>query len=217
MATETRSALDETVIEELRARTTAFMAEHIYPNEGALSEGGAAAASLMRDLQGRTKALGMWAPHLPAEAGGMGIGFMPYVFMNEILGRSPHAPRAFGAQAPDSGNAEILWQFGTPAQQERWLQPLVAGEITSCFSMTEPEVSGSDPTNLQTAALRDGDEWVINGHKWFTTGAIDAAFAIVMCVTEPDQPPHSRMSQIIVPHGHARLRDRPAPERDGQH
>ncbi len=201
MVTETRAALDEAGIEELRARTRAFLDEHIYPGEGALAARDEAGEALMRDLQGRTKAMGMWAPHLPAEAGGMGIGFMPYVFMNEILGRSPQAPRAFGAQAPDSGNAEILWQFGTPAQQERWLKPLVAGEITSCFSMTEPEVSGSDPTNLQTTAVRDGDEWVLNGHKWFTTGAIGAAFAIVMCVTEPDQPPHSRMSQIIVPAG----------------
>ncbi len=199
MSTETRAALGEAAIGELRGRTKAFMDEHIYPNEEALSAGDEAAAALMRDLQARAKAMGMWAPHLPAEAGGMGIGFMPYVYMNELLGRSPHAPRAFGAQAPDSGNAEILWQFGTPEQRRRWMEPLVAGEITSCFSMTEPEVSGADPTNLQTRAVRDGDEWVINGHKWFTSGALKAAFAIVMCVTEPEQPPHGRMSQIIVP------------------
>ena len=199
MATETRAALDKAEIEELRERTKAFMDEHVYPNEEALGAGDEGAASLMRDLQARVKDMGMWAPHLPAEAGGMGIGFMPYVYMNELLGRSPHAPRAFGAQAPDSGNAEILWQFGTPEQRERWMKPLVAGEITSCFSMTEPEVSGADPTNLQTRAVRDGDEWVINGHKWFTSGAVNASFAIVMCVTEPEQPPHGRMSQIIVP------------------
>ena len=199
MATETRAALDKAEIEDLRERTRAFMDEHVYPNEEALGTGDEGAAALMRDLQGRVKGMGMWAPHLPAEAGGMGIGFMPYVYMNELLGRSPHAPRAFGAQAPDSGNAEILWQFGTPEQRERWMKPLVAGEITSCFSMTEPEVSGADPTNLQTRAVRDGDEWVINGHKWFTSGALNASFAIVMCVTEPDQPPHGRMSQIIVP------------------
>jgi alkylation response protein AidB-like acyl-CoA dehydrogenase len=124
---------------------------------------------------------------------------MPYVYMNEILGRSWMAPRVFGSQAPDSGNAEILWQFGTPEQQERWMRPLVAGEIRSCFSMTEPEVSGADPTGLRTTAERDGDEWVIRGHKWFTSGAVGASFAIVMCVTQPDQPPHRRMSQIIVP------------------
>jgi acyl-CoA dehydrogenase len=121
------------------------------------------------------------------------------VYMNEILGRSALAPRAFGSQAPDSGNAEILWQFGTQEQQDRWMKPLVNGDIRSCFSMTEPEVSGADPTNLQTTAVRDGDEYVINGHKWFTSGAEGASFAIVMCVTQPDQPPHRRMSQIIVP------------------
>ena len=199
MVTETREALGDAEIDELRERTKTFMDEHIYPNEGTFSAHDDAADALMRDLQGQTKAMGMWAPHLPAEAGGMGIGFMPYVYMNEILGRSPFAPKSFGAQAPDSGNAEILWQFGTPEQQERWMKPLVEGEITSCFSMTEPDVSGADPTNLQTTAVRDGDEWVINGHKWFTSGALNASFAIVMCVTEPDQPPHSRMSQIIVP------------------
>ena len=199
MTTETRAALDGAGIETLRERTRAFMDEHVYPNEEALGAGDGDAAALLRDLQARVKDLGMWAPHLPAEAGGMGIGFMPYVYMNELLGRSPYAPRAFGAQAPDSGNAEILWQFGTPEQRERWMKPLVAGEITSCFSMTEPEVSGADPTNLQTRAVRDGDEWVISGHKWFTSGAVEASFAIVMCVTEPEQPPHGRMSQIIVP------------------
>lgn len=186
-------------IRELRAKVKAFMEEYIYPNEPLFHRGGPEAEALMKDLQARVKAMGMWAPHLPKEAGGMGIGFLPYVYMNEILGRSPYAPRAFGSQAPDSGNAEILWQFGTPEQKERWLKPLVAGEIRSCFSMTEPEVSGADPTGLQTTAVRDGDEWVINGHKWFTSGAIGASFAIVMCVTEPDAPPHRRMSQIIVP------------------
>ena len=186
-------------VREMRGKVTSFMDEQIYPNEEFLSEGGPKAESLLKDLQGRTKKMGMWAPHLPAEAGGMGIGFMPYVYINEILGRSPYAPRAFGAQAPDSGNAEILWQFGTPEQKDRWLKPLVNGDIRSCFSMTEPEVSGADPTGLQTRAERDGDEWVINGHKWFTSGATGAAFAIVMCVTDPEGAPHRRMSQIIVP------------------
>jgi alkylation response protein AidB-like acyl-CoA dehydrogenase len=143
--------------------------------------------------------MGYWAPHLPKEAGGMGIGFMPYVYMNEILGRSYLAPRAFGSQAPDSGNAEILWQFGSDEQKERWLRPLVNGDIRSCFSMTEPEVPGSDPTTLQTRAMRDGDDYVINGHKWFTSGAIGATFAIVMCVTDADGDAHRKMSQIIVP------------------
>ncbi len=186
-------------IKELRRKTTDFMEEQIYPNEPTFHEGGAQAEELMKELQAKTKAMGMWAPHLPAEADGMGIGFLPYAYINEILGRSPYAPRAFGAQAPDSGNAEILHQFGTPEQKKRWLKPLVAGEIRSCFSMTEPEVSGADPTGLQTRAVRDGDEWVIDGHKWFTSGAIGASFAIVMCVSDPDAEPHRRMSQIIVP------------------
>ena len=186
-------------IKELRRKTTDFMEEQIYPNESIFHEGEPEAVELMKELQAKTKAMGMWAPHLPAEAGGMGIGFLPYAYINEILGRSPYAPRAFGAQAPDSGNAEILHQFGTPEQKERWLKPLVAGEIRSCFSMTEPEVSGADPTGLQTRAVRDGDEWVIDGHKWFTSGAIGASFAIVMCVSDPDAEPHRRMSQIIVP------------------
>ncbi len=186
-------------VKEMRQRVRSFMDEHIYPNEEALSEHNGQSESLMKDLQSRTKSQRMWAPHLPAEAGGMGIGFMTYVYINEILGRSPFAPRAFGAQAPDSGNAEILWQFGTEEQKQRWLKPLVAGDIRSCFSMTEPEVSGADPTSLQTRAVRDGDEWVINGHKWFTSGAIGASFAIAMCVTDPDADPRRRMSQIIVP------------------
>ena len=186
-------------VREMRQRVRSFMDEHVYPNEELLAEGGGEAEALMKDLQSRTKAMGMWAPHLPAEAGGMGIGFMPYVYINEILGRSFFAPRAFGAQAPDSGNAEILWQFGTQEQKERWLKPLVEGEVRSCFSMTEPEVSGADPTTLRTTAVRDGDDWVINGHKWFTSGAIGASFAIVMCVTDPEGSTYRRMSQIIVP------------------
>jgi len=186
-------------IREMRKKVRDFMDQYIYPNEEFLADETKDHTALWKDLQGRVKAMGMWAPHLPAEAGGMGIGFLPYVYINEILGRSPFAPRAFGAQAPDSGNAEILWQFGTEEQKERWLKPLVAGEIHSGFSMTEPEVSGADPTMLQTRAVRDGDDWVINGHKWFTSGGIGAAFFIVMAVTDPDAPVHNRMSQIIVP------------------
>jgi alkylation response protein AidB-like acyl-CoA dehydrogenase len=186
-------------IKAQRAKVKAFLDEHIIPNEPALSEHGPNAEALMKDLQARVKAMGMWAVFIGPEAGGTGTGFLPYAFINEILGRSPYAPRAFGSAAPDTGNAEILLQFGTPEQKERWLKPLVAGDIRSCFSMTEPAVSGADPTGLRTRAVRDGDEWVINGHKWFTSGAIGAKFAIVMAVTDPDAEVHSRMSQIIVP------------------
>jgi alkylation response protein AidB-like acyl-CoA dehydrogenase len=186
-------------IREQRRKVSGFMKEHIYPNEPVFHEGGDSAVALMKELQAKTKAMGMWAMFIGPEAGGSGTGFLPYAYLNEILGRSPYAPRVFGCAAPDTGNAEILHQFGTADQQERWLKPLVAGDIRSCFSMTEPDVSGADPTGLQTRAVRDGDEWVINGHKWFTSGAIGASFAIVMCVSDPDAEPHRRMSQIIVP------------------
>ena len=186
-------------IKELRKKVKAFMEEHIYPNEATFNEGGSEAEELMKELQAKTKAAGMWAMFIGPEAGGTGTGFLPYAYVNEILGRSPYAPRAYGCAAPDTGNAEILHQFGTQEQKDRWLKPLVAGEIRSCFSMTEPDVSGADPVGLQTRAVRDGDEWVINGHKWFTSGAVGAKFAIVMCVTDPEAETYRRMSQIIVP------------------
>jgi alkylation response protein AidB-like acyl-CoA dehydrogenase len=176
-----------------------FMDDHIYPNEPALGEPGPRAEGLLKDLQAITKRDGYWAPHLPSEAGGMGIGFLTYAYMNEIIGRSLVAPRAFGSQAPDSGNAEILHLYGSPDIKDRFLKPLVNGDVRSCYSMTEPAVSGADPTGLQTQAVREGDEWVINGRKWFSSGAVGASFAIVMCVTDPEAPPHSRMSQIVVP------------------
>ena len=182
-----------------REQVRAFMDAHVYPNEPALDKEDDAAEELLRSLQAKVKEEGLWAPFIGPEAGGTGEGFMPYVFLNEIIGRSMWAPRIFGCQAPDTGNAEILHMFGTEAQKERWLRPLVAGEIRSFFSMTEPEVSGSDPTELRTRAVLDGDEWVIDGHKWFSSSAEGAAFGIVMAVTDPDAPPHRRMSQIIVP------------------
>jgi alkylation response protein AidB-like acyl-CoA dehydrogenase len=186
-------------IKGLRAKAKAFLDEQIIPNEGVLSQHDDEAAALMKDLQAQVKEMGMWAMFIGPEAGGTGTGFLPYAYVNEILGRSPFAPRAFGCAAPDTGNAEILHQFGTDDQKERFMKPLVAGDVRSCFSMTEPEVSGADPTGLRTRAVRDGDEWVINGHKWFTSGAIGASFAIVMCVTDPEAESHNRMSQIIVP------------------
>ena len=181
--------------QELRARYRAFMEEHVYPNERALA---ADDADLIRSLQGKAKEAGLWAPHVPPEAGGSGQGFLAYALLNEEIGRSSYAQLVFGCQAPDAGNAEILHLFGTDDQKERWLRPLVAGEIRSFFSMTEPEVPGSDPTTLRTTAVRDGDEWVIEGHKWFSSGADGAAFGIVMAVTDPDGDPHRRASQIVV-------------------
>jgi len=186
-------------IRELRAKVTAFMDEHIYPNEDTLGTEDDQAEALMKDLQAKVKQRGMWAMFIGPEAGGTGTGFLPYAYVNEILGRSPYAPRAFGCQAPDTGNAEILLQFGTPELQEKYMKPLIAGECRSFFSMTEPEVSGADPTNLQTRAVQDGDEWVINGHKWFSSGAEGSKFGIVMACTDPDGLPHRRFSQIVVP------------------
>jgi acyl-CoA dehydrogenase len=171
------------------------MEEHVYPNEQALENDDV----LVAELQARAKSEGLWAPHVPPDAGGTGTGFLAYAHLNEEIGRSIPAQLVFGCQAPDAGNAEILHLFGTDQQKERWLRPLVAGEIRSFFSMTEPEVSGSDPTTLRTTARREGDEWVIDGHKWFSSSAEGAAFGIVMAVTDPDAAPHSRMSQIIVP------------------
>jgi acyl-CoA dehydrogenase len=183
-------------IQELRGRYRAFMEEHVYLNERALHGDD---AELIRSLQAKAKEQGLWAPHVPPEAGGSGQGFLAYAHLNEEIGRSTYAQLVFGCQAPDAGNAEILHLFGTDAQKERWLKPLVAGEIRSFFSMTEPEVPGSDPTTLRTRAVRDGNEWVIDGHKWFSSGADGAAFGIVMAVTDPAAEPHRRASQIVVP------------------
>jgi acyl-CoA dehydrogenase len=186
-------------VTELRARYRAFMHEHVYPNEERIAREDDDALALVEELRVRARAEGLWAPHLPPEAGGMGSGFLTYAYLNEEIGRSMWAQYVFNCQAPDAGNGEILHMFGTPEQKERFLAPLVAGEVRSFFSMTEPEVSGSDPTTLRTRAVRDGDEWVIDGHKWFSSSAEGAAFAIVMAVTDPDAPPHARASQIIVP------------------
>jgi acyl-CoA dehydrogenase len=183
-------------IKELRARYRAFMEEHVYPNEAALRSDD---PELVESLRAKVKEQGLWAPHVPPEAGGTGQGFLAYAHLNEEIGRSSYAQLVFGCQAPDAGNAEILHLFGTDEQKDSWLRPLVAGEIRSFFSMTEPEVPGSDPTTLRTTARREGDEWVIDGHKWFSSGADGAAFGIVMAVTDPDAEPHARASQIIVP------------------
>ena len=183
-------------IAKLRARYRAFMEAHVYPNERALRTDD---PELVRSLRAKAKEQGLWAPHVPPEAGGTGQGFLAYAHLNEEIGRSTYAQLVFGCQAPDAGNAEIVHLFGTDEQKERWLRPLVAGEIRSFFSMTEPEVPGSDPTTLRTTARREDDDWVIDGHKWFSSGADGAAFGIVMAVTDPDAEPHARASQIIVP------------------
>jgi acyl-CoA dehydrogenase len=154
----------------------------------------------LQDKRGRVKEMGLWAPHLPAELGGLGLSLLDYARVSEVLGYSPLGHYTFNCQAPDVGNMELLHSHGTPEQQERWLGPLARGEIRSCFSMTEPEHAGSNPVHLSTLAARDGDDYVITGRKWFTSAADGAEFAIVMAVTNPDaERPHQRASQIIVP------------------
>jgi acyl-CoA dehydrogenase len=179
----------------LRERYRAFMEEHILPAENRL-EGD---DDLVAGLRALAKLEGLWAPHLPPEAGGTGSGFLAYAYLNEVIGRSMWAQYVFNCQAPDAGNGEILWHFGTDEQKERFLAPLVDGTARSFFSMTEPDVSGSDPTTLRTRAVRDGGDWVINGRKWFSSSAEGAAFGIVMAVTDPEADKHLRASQILVP------------------
>jgi acyl-CoA dehydrogenase len=186
-------------LEVARQSATAFMEEFVYPNESKLVEDQGLPGDLEIDLQRRVKALGLWAPNLPREWGGMGIGYIGQALINEIAGRSVIAPRLFGNAAPDAGNAELLLIAATPEQKEKYLHPLAAGEVRSCFAMTEPEVAGSDPTGLRTTAVRDKHDWVINGHKWFISGAIGSAFAIVMAVTDKTADSHHRASMILVP------------------
>ncbi len=190
-------------INEIRLRTADIVTKEIIPNENALRFGGGEnQRKLYRGIQEKVKQAGLWAPHLPEEYGGMGVGFLKHAYMNEIMAWSPFSSGLFGCQAPNSGNQTILVKYGTPEQKKQWLEPLVRGEIQSCFSMTEPNQPGSDPYSIQTRAIRDGKDWVINGHKWFTSNARRAAFAIVMCRTEDDDGEggvRDRMTQIIVP------------------
>jgi acyl-CoA dehydrogenase len=152
-------------------------------------------------LKQEVKDRGLWACHLDPELGGQGFGQVKLALMHEILGRVPTAPNIFGNQAPDSGNSELIAIGGTDEQKERWLWPLLRGEMTSSFSLTEPHFSGSDPTMIATRAVRDGDEYVINGHKWFASNASKADFVLVMAVTNPDHPPHKAASFFVVPKG----------------
>jgi acyl-CoA dehydrogenase len=176
-----------------------FVREEIWPLETLLGELGW--DGLMRaitPLQERVKARRLWAAHLNPELGGLGYGQVKLGLMHEILGTTPIAPLAFGNAAPDSGNSEIIALAGTPEQKERYLHPLLAGDLKSAFSMTEPDSAGSDPTLLKTRAVKDGDEWVISGHKWFSSNGSIADFLIVMAVTDPDARPHQRASMFIV-------------------
>jgi acyl-CoA dehydrogenase len=194
-------------VETLLERIRGFMDEHVYPNEREVMEAldrevapGVPYPQILIEIRERARSEGLWNLFLPDEEHGPGLTNWEYGLLCEEMGRSPvAASMAFNCAAPDTGNAEILAEHGTPEQKERWLQPLLDGEIRSCFSMTEPEVAGSDPTTLQTSAVLVDGEWVINGHKWFTSGAVGAAVAIAMVVTDPDAHPYARASMILVP------------------
>jgi acyl-CoA dehydrogenase len=158
------------------------------------------AMALTKPLREQVKAGGLWACHLEPALGGQGYGQVKLALLNEILGRSRWAPSVFGCQAPDSGNAEILARYGTEEQKRRYLRPLLDGEISSCYSMTEPQ-AGSDPSLFTTRAVRDGDDWLISGEKWFSSNAQYSRFFLVMAVTNPEAPTRNRMSMFIVPAG----------------
>jgi acyl-CoA dehydrogenase len=160
---------------------------------------------LIRPLQQQVRERGLWACHLGPQLGGQGYGQLKLALLNEVLGRTHSGPVVFGCQAPDSGNAEILAHYGSDDLKKRYLEPLLQNEVVSCFSMTEPQ-GGSDPTSFTTTAVLEGDEWVIDGEKWFSSHARFASFLIVLAVTEPDAPPHKRMSMFVVPSDTAGLR-----------
>jgi acyl-CoA dehydrogenase len=189
--------------EELRKRVAAFMDQHVMPAEKqveeAMGESGHEEPQVMKDIRKKAKAEGLWNLFLPDPRFGPGLTNHEYAPLCELMGRSSIGARAFNCMAPDTGNMEILAEYGSDEIRNRYLKPCLEGEIRTCFSMTEPDTPGSDPTQLKTRAVREGDYYVINGHKWFTSGAIGAAFAVAMVVTDPDAEPHRRASQIVVP------------------
>jgi acyl-CoA dehydrogenase len=178
-------------------RIRAFIDERVIPAEAEIHAG--PVDQLMAPIRAEAKAAGLWLPQMSKRHGGLGLSLLEHGLVSEQLGRSPLGNYALNCQAPDAGNMEILAEYGTRAQREQFLDPLLAGEIRSCFAMTEPDKAGSNPVWLGTTARRDGDEFVIDGHKWFTTAADGASFAIVMAVTEADAAPHKRASMLIVP------------------
>jgi acyl-CoA dehydrogenase len=188
-------------VKTIRGIAREFMQQEVYPLEPALARDGfCALLPVLRQKRERARETGLWAAFVPQEHGGAGLSLGEYAHLSEELGRSPIGHYLFNCQAPDAGNIEILIEHGTAEQKERFLAPLVRGEIRSCFTMTEPEHAGSNPVWLGTTARREGSEWVIRGHKWFATGADGAAFAICMAVTHPEaESPYGRASMIIVP------------------
>ncbi len=199
-------------VNQIRLMTAKIVNEEILPNEkslwawrldGSVDESQRRTARELREkIQAKVKHEGLWAPHLPEEYGGCDLTVLEHAYMNEVLAYSMGAASLVGVVAPNSGNQKILLKYGTEEQKKKWLEPLVRGEIQSCFSMTEPDQPGSNPYAIRTRAFREGNEWVINGHKWFTSNARRAHFAIVMCRTEDESGEggvRDKMTQIIVP------------------
>lgn len=185
---------------DLLDQVETLMQEAIYPLEPAfLSSRFSVVEPLLAEARRRVKAAGLWAPQAPSDVGGMGLPLTEFALVSEILGQSPLGHYAFGCQAPDAGNIELLHRHGSREQKDKYLVPLVRGDVRSCFAMTEPDSPGSNPTQLRTLARIEGDHYVIDGHKWFTSSCDGAAFAIVMAVTEPEAAPHKRASMILCP------------------
>ena len=193
---------DPPKVKSLRGILREFMEKEVYPLEPTLRrEGFKALVPILKEKRERARQTGLWAAFVPEKFGGAGLSLTEFAHMSEELGKSPIGHYLFNCQAPDVGNMEILMEYGTPEQQQRFLAPLVRGEIRSCFTMTEPEFAGSNPVWMGTAARKEGGEWVIRGHKWFASGADGASFAICMAVTSPQADPYQRASMIIVPTG----------------
>lgn len=193
-------------VKELQRRLIAFMEEHVYPNEKRwhddINTGDRwQPAKIVEELKPKARSAGLWNLFLPDREHGAGLTNLEYAPLCEIMGRSPMAPEVFNCSAPDTGNMEVLAQYGSPQQQKQWLVPLLAGEIRSCFAMTEPDVASSDATNIQSSISRDGDSYVINGRKWWSSGAGDprCKIAIFMGKTDPKAETHKQQSMILVP------------------
>jgi acyl-CoA dehydrogenase len=194
-----------TRVKDLQRQVSDFMNENVYPIEKQVEDEmnvhgkEHVEPAILKDVRKKAKAAGLWNLFIPDDEYGKGLKVAEYAPLCEIMGRSPIGARAFNCMAPDTGNMEILIDFATPDQKKRWLTPCLEGEMRTCFSMTEPETPGSDPTQLATRAVREGDYYNINGHKWFTSNAIGASFAITMVVTDPKAEPHRRASMLLVP------------------
>ena len=190
---------------DFEQRLRAFMDEHVYPNESRFEQESQRdrwqPSRVIEELKPKARAAGLWNLFLPNHAGGAGLTNLEYAPLCETMGRSAMAPEIFNCSAPDTGNMEVLARYGTPEQKERWLKPLLAGEIRSCFAMTEPAVASSDATNIQASIVRDGNEYLLNGRKWWTSGAGDprCEVAIFMGKTDPAGPPHRQQSMVLVP------------------